>query len=271
MEFVRHEPPGRSTNNTAGRSPTAWRSRSPSASLSHPSLLIGTSAPSMPVMSVTAETSAWATPEWDTITPRSGSLIIFLEVFLQIPLLAHAPDQPVVERMRRIDTAVAQQVVHRDHFADHRQVLPGVQGHRHERQLDVEQVGLLEIEPGAVVLARGVPILELHDDLDALLLAHGANAEQRIDVDQPHPADLHVVARDLVATADEDVHAALRDAHDVVGDEAVPPLHQVEHALALADARPAAEQQPHAEDVGQRAVHRRGGSEGVVEERLQAA
>src|SRR5258705_214958 len=265
MEFVRQEPPGRSTNNTAGRSPTACRSRSPSASLSHPSLLTGTRAPSIPVMSVTAETSAWATPEWETITPRSGSLIVLLEVLLQLTLFTHAADQPVVERVRRIDAAVAQQVIHRDHFADHRQVLARVQRNRDEGHLDVEDIGFLKVEAGAVVFAVGVPVLELHDDLDALLLPHGADAEQRVDVDEPHAADLHVVAGDLVTAANEDVDAPFRNVHDVVRDEAVPPLHQVEHALALADARPAAEQQANAEDVGQGAVHRRAGGEGVIE------
>src|SRR6266850_6217171 len=126
MEFVRHEPPGKSTNSTAGRAPAAWRSRSPSASLSQPSLLTGTRAPSIPVMVATAETSAWATPEWDTMTPRSGSLIVFLEVLLRRPLLTHAADQPIVEGVRRIDAAVTQQVVHREHFADHCEILPGV-------------------------------------------------------------------------------------------------------------------------------------------------
>src|SRR6266850_1914753 len=221
MEFVRHEPPGKSTNSTAGRAPAAWRKRSPSASLSQPSLLTGTSAPSMPVMVATAETSAWATPEWDTITPRSGSLIVFLEVLLRRPFFAHAADQPVVERMRRIHAAIAQQVVHGEHFADHRQVLAGVQGHREERQLDVEQLGFLTVESGAVVFASGIPILELHDDLDPLLLAHRPDAEEGVDVDQPHAADLHVVTGDLVAAADQHVVAAPRHVHHVVRDQAV--------------------------------------------------
>src|SRR6267378_2382999 len=218
MEFVRQEPPGRSTNSTAGCDPAAWRSRSPSASLSQPSLLTGTSAPSIPVMVATAETSAWATPEWDTITPRSGSLIVFLEVLLRRPFFAHAADQPVVEGVRRIDAAIAQQVVHREHFADHRQVLAGVQRHGKERQLDVEQLGFLTVESGAVVFASSVPIFELHDDFDAFLLAHRADAEQGVDVDQPHAADLHVVAGDLVAAADEHVVATLRHVHHVVRD-----------------------------------------------------
>src|SRR6267378_3672739 len=162
MEFVRQEPPGKSTNSTAGCDPAAWRSRSPSASLSQPSLLTGT--------------SAWAMAEWDTMTPRSGSLIVFLEVLLRGAFFAHAPDQAVVEDMRRIHAAVAQQVVHGQHFADHRQVLAGIQGHREQRQLDVEELGFLTVESGAVVFASRVPILELHDDLDAFLLAHRADA-----------------------------------------------------------------------------------------------
>src|SRR5260221_13883220 len=205
-------------------------------------------------MSATAETSAWATPECDTITPRNGSLIVFLEVFLRRPLFAHAADQPVVERMRGIHAAVAQQVIHGDDFTDHRQVLSRVQGHGDERQIDVEELGLLQVEAGAIVLTPGVPALELDDDLDALLLPHGADTEQRIDIDQPHAADLHVVTGDLVAAADQHIVAALGDVHDVVRHEAVAPLHQVEHALALADPGAAPKQQPDAEDVSQRTV-----------------
>ena len=54
------------------------------------------------------------------------------------------------------------------------------------------------------------PLLELDDHLDALLLAHGADAEDRRNVDEADAADLHVVPLQLVAAADEDVAAALR-------------------------------------------------------------
>src|SRR5712692_1540277 len=268
-ELVRQEPPGRSTKITAGPFPTAAVSRADSAPESQPSLLTGTSALRTPAIAATADTSASATAACDTITPRSGSLIIFLEIRLQLPLLGHAPDQAVVERLRRVYAAVAQQVRHRHDLADHRQVLARVERHRHERQPHLQDLRLLAFDAGAVVLAPRVPVLELDHHLDTLLLAHRADAEQRLDVDQPDAADLHEVVRQLVPAADQDVVAAPRDVHDVVGDEAMPALDQVQHALALADPRAPEEQEPHAEHVGERAVDRGARGEGVVQERLE--
>src|SRR2546427_232024 len=171
--------------------------RSESAPESQPSLLPGMRASSTPVIVPTADLSACATAACDTITPRNGSLIVLLQVLLQLAPLRHPLDQSLVEALRRIDAAVTLQVVHRHHLADHREVLPRVQRDGHERQGDVQDLGRLAIEPGAVVLTRRVPVVQLHHHLDALLLAHRAHAEQRTDVDQPHAANLHVVPRQL--------------------------------------------------------------------------
>src|ERR687887_1289610 len=142
---MKQEPPGRSTNSTAGPLPTASRSRSPSASVPHPSFETGVSAPSIPVIAMTAVASACATAAWDTITPCS-SLIIFFEVRLHPAFFAHAANEPLVERIRRIHAAVTQQMIHGDDFADHGQILARVQRDGHERELDVEQRGALLIE-----------------------------------------------------------------------------------------------------------------------------
>src|SRR5207248_975502 len=107
------------------------------------------------------------------------------------------------------------------------------------------------------------------NDLDALLLAHGANAEERVDVDQANAADLHIVPRDLVSAPDEHVVTAPGDVDDVIRDETVPPLHQIEHAFALADPGAAAKQQSDAEDVGEGAVDRGARGERVVEKWLE--
>src|SRR5882757_5299455 len=269
-ELVKQEPPGRSTNSTAGPSPTAARSRSVRSSVPQPSFETGVRTSSSPVIVLTAVTRASATAAWETITPRSGVLlIVFLEIVLHLALVAHTPDEPLVEGGRGVHAGVAQQVIHRDDFANDREVLAGVERHRHQRQRHVEQLRVLLIEPGAVVLARVVPIFELHHHFDALLLAHRADAEQLFDVDQSDAANLHVMPRNLVPAPDQHVVAAAREVHDVVRDEPVTPLDQVEHALALADSRPAAKQQPDAEDVGQGAVHRRAGRERVVQEWLE--
>src|SRR2546425_7733494 len=269
IEVVRQEPPGRSTNSTAGRPPIASASRVVSAPESQPSLLTGTSASPIPVMAATAARSAWATAACDTITPRSGSLIVLLEVLLELALLGHAADEALVEGLGRVHAAVAQQMVHGHHLADHREVLARVERHGDERQRHFQHLRLLALDAGAVVLAPRVPVLELDDDLDALLLPHRPDPEQRLDVDQPHAADLHVMSRQLVPAPDQHVVAAAVDVHDVVRDQAGAPLHQIEHALALAHPRAPEEEQPHSEHVGGPAVHRGAGGERVVEERLQ--
>ena len=133
---------------------------------------------------------------------------------------------------------------------------PGLSGTRTLRELDVENRRRLAVEARAVDDRVVMPFLELHDDLDALLLAHGANAEDGRDVDEADAADLHVVALQLVAATDQDVAAAAPHDDEIVGDEAMPALDEIEHALRLADAALADEQQPDAEHVGERAVDR---------------
>src|SRR5205823_9381918 len=270
-ELVRHEPPGRSTNRTAGLPAIACVRRSASAPVSQPSFDTGTSASSTPVIAATAASSAWATAACDTITPRNGSLIVLLEILLQLAALREALEEPVVEGARRVHAAVAEQVVHRHDLADHGQVLAGVERDRDHREGHVEHARRLTVDPGAVVLARRVPLVELHHDLDALLLPHRPHAEQGADVDESDAADLHVVLRQLVAAADQDVVAAPRDVDDVVRDQAVAALDQVEHAFALADPGLAEEQQAHAEHVGERRVHAGARREHVVQEGLEAA
>ena len=106
-------------------------------------------------------------------------------------------------------------------------------------------------ETAAVAVLGGLPVLQLHHHLDPLLLAHGAYAEQRRNVDQANAPDLHMMRCQLVSPADQHIVASTSHLHHVVGDEAVPPLHQIQHALALADAGAADEEQSHAVHVGQ--------------------
>src|SRR2546422_713603 len=215
-DVVRHEPPGRSTNSTAGRPPIARMRRSVSAPESQPSFDTGTSASLTPVIAATAASSAWATAACVTITPRSGSLIVFLEVLLQLASLRHALQQALVELPRRVDAAVALQMVHRHHLADHGEILARVERHGDERQAHAEQRRRLAVEPRAVVLPGRVPVLELHDHLDALLLAHGAHAEQRLDVDQPDAPDLHVVLIDIKALFGDRKSTRLNSSHGYI-------------------------------------------------------
>src|SRR5689334_22442413 len=202
---VRQEPPGRSTNTTAGPAPMASPIRALRDPPSQPSLLTGTRAPATPEMCSAAVTRDCASPACETTTPRRGSLIVFLEIRADVPPLPHGPHQPVVEFLGGVYAAIPQKVVHGHHLTDNRQILAGVQGHRHEGQRNAQQRGFLAVEPGPVVLAAGIPVFELHHHLDALLLAHGADAEQGLNVDQPHPANLHEVAGQLVAASDQHV------------------------------------------------------------------
>src|SRR2546430_12122499 len=78
MELVKQDPPGRSTNSTAGWPAIAAVSRAVSAPESQPSLLTETRASSTPGIAATADFSACATAACDTITPRTGSLLVLL-------------------------------------------------------------------------------------------------------------------------------------------------------------------------------------------------
>src|SRR5690349_21090173 len=269
-ELVRHDPPGRSTKSTAGRPSMARMSRSVSAPVSHPSFETGTRASFTPVIAATAVSNACATAACDTITPRRGSLIVLLEILLQLAAVGKALDQTVVEGACRVHPAIAEQVIHRHDLTDYGEVLARVEGHRDERQRHVEDLRGLPVDAGSVVFARRVPIVELDHDLDAFLLAHRTDAEQGANVDQPDPADLHVMLGQFVPAADQHVVAAARDVHEVVRHQPMATLDEVEHTLALADPRAPEEQQTNAEYVRQRRMHRRGGCERLVEERLQA-
>src|SRR5512146_3455295 len=270
MAPVRQEPPGRSTNNTEGTPPMAASMRAASARGSQPSWLTATSALSTPLIARTAVTSAAASSACETTAPRN-SLIVLFEILPQRGPLVHLTDQTVVEVLCRVHAAVAQQVAHGHDLADHREILSRVERYRHQRHGDAEDGGLLRIEAGPVVFACGIPVLELYHDLDPLLLPHRPDAEQLLDVDQSDAADLHVMARHLVATTDQDVHPAARDVYHVICHQSVAPLHQVAHALALADPGAAHEQPPDAVHVRERAVQRRRGGEHIVQVRLQAA
>src|SRR5207253_6527325 len=230
----------------------------------------GTRASFTPVIAATAVSNACATAACDTITPRRGSLIVFLEILLELPALGETLDQAVVKGARRVHPAVAQQEVHRHDLTDYGEVLAGVERHGDQGQGHVEHLGGLAIDARPVVFARRVPVLELDHHLDALLLAHRADAEQGPDIDQSHAADLHVMLGELVPAPDEHVVPTTGDVHEIVRHQAMAALDQVQHAFALADPRPPEEQEPHAEHVGERGMHRRGGGERIVQERLEA-
>src|SRR2546428_534221 len=148
---------------TAGESPTASASMRNSASRSQPSLLTGTKASLTPVMFSTAAISALATAAWETITARSGLLIVPLQVLLQLPRLSHALEQALVEPLGRVHAAVAQQVIHRHHL-EHAFALADP-GAAHEQEADAEHVGERAVHRGRgredLIQVRLQPTVEL--------------------------------------------------------------------------------------------------------------
>src|SRR5215203_3605493 len=133
---IRQEPLARSTNTTAGCPATAAITRSSSATRSQPLFETGMRAPVRPLICSAACTSAAASGPWHTTTPRSSSLIVLLEVLLDPTLFLHALDEASIECRGHIHSGIAQEVHHRDHLRNHRDILAGVERdhdpwHRH--------------------------------------------------------------------------------------------------------------------------------------------
>src|SRR2546426_5426172 len=129
----------------------------------------------------------------------------------------------------------SQQLIARGDLDENRDVPPRRHRHADERYPEPEYFVELVVQAKTLVFAGRVPALELHDELDALRGASGGDAEQILDVDQPQTAQLHVVARELGARADQNRLGAAADFDRVVGHEPVSADDQIERALALAD------------------------------------
>src|SRR5262249_30735349 len=122
----RHDPLERSTKTTAGPDPTAAATRSSRLPRSQPVFDTASSAPVTPLICSAASTRAPASRPWQTTTPRSRSLIVFLQVLPHPTLLLHLLDQPSIERGGDVHARVAEQMHHRDHFGNHGDVLAGI-------------------------------------------------------------------------------------------------------------------------------------------------
>jgi hypothetical protein len=105
--------------------------------------------------------------------------MIFLEIFANVggSRSLHSLNETLIERLRGVDTGVAEEVIQGNDLGDDGDVLPGIQEYRDLRKLHFEHRGRLDIETGSLHYGILIPLLELHDDLDALLLADGANTE----------------------------------------------------------------------------------------------
>ncbi len=162
-------------------------------------------------------------------------------------------------------------MVERDHFRYDRDVFPGIQRHRDERNLNVEHRGVLVVESGPFDYCVLVPFLEINNDLDPLLLTNRANAEDVRYIDEANAANLHVVALKLVPASDDDVVASPRRDNEIIRDESVAPFDQVENALGFTDAALASEEKANAKYICQRSMQRRGLGEFGFDYRLNAS
>src|SRR5678810_1183352 len=145
----------------------------------------------------------------------------------RLPVALHDVDEQRVEFFGRVDAVHLQHVVHRDYFGDYRDVLPGEKRNHDLWQLHVENAGHAVVEAGPVPVLLGVPLVQEHFDFDALLNAHGADAEEVLHVDDADATDLHEMPQVLVAAADQHVLGDARHVHGIVGDQAMAALDQV--------------------------------------------
>src|SRR5215212_5572547 len=76
--------------------------------------------------------------------------------------------------------------------------------------------------------------------------------------------------RELMPLPDKNVLSPPGGLHDIVGNKTMPPFDEVQHALALANARAADKEQSHAIYIRQRAMQRRAWREGLFENRFHA-
>src|SRR5690606_37034582 len=163
-------PLGKSVKTTTG--PPSSRASTALSRLSgeRPRLLNGsrTSSPTSQIR-LTASTSPSARVPCPRTIPRAGvaSLIVLLQV---VPHRPHGLLEPLVEQLRRVDPRVLQQLIHRDDLTDHRDVLARVERDRDSPDRHAEDLHLLRLDPGSIVVPLLAPVLELDHHLDPLLL-----------------------------------------------------------------------------------------------------
>ena len=80
--------------------------------------------------------------------------------------------------------------------------LPGLSGTRTFGSRTPRIAGF-GVEPGPLDGRRLIPLFELDDDLDSLLLPHRTNSKDRRNVDQADAANLHMVLLQLVPAAEQ--------------------------------------------------------------------
>src|SRR4051812_41089119 len=232
-----------------------------------------------PVICWTAETRPAANSPWPATIARGCTrstrgvrslLIVFCKISQHVSGLAHLAHQPLVESLGGIDSAVLQQMVEGDDFGDDCDVLPRIERDANLWQLDVEDRRRFRVEARSVDGRVLIPLLELNDDLNALLLPHSADAENRRNVHEPNAANFHMMSLELMSAPDQDVRAAAARHDEIVGHEAVATLDEVEHTLRFSNAALPDHEESYAEHVSERAMQVRRRREFFLEPRLDA-
>src|SRR5438105_15849208 len=109
-------------------------------------------------------------------------------------------DEPLIEIARGVNARVTQQVIEGNHLRNNRDVFSGIEWHSYEGNLQVEYRGRECIETRAVDDRILIPILELHCNLDALLLTNGSNSKNGGNIDESQAANFHMMALQLVTS-----------------------------------------------------------------------
>src|SRR5262249_61402891 len=117
-----------------------------------------------------------------------------------------------------------------------------------------------------VVLALLVPLLEAHDDVDALSLAHARHPKKVLDVEDAETPHLDVMPQKIGRRSKDHRGRAPITSDHIIRHQPMPAQDELELALALADPALAEQEQSHAEDVDQDAVKLGLGGEALVED-----
>src|SRR5687768_15210170 len=111
----------------------------------------------MPVICCTADGSPAPKSPWPTTIPPAfccpaESFMVFLQVLADVLRGSgfHLPDESRVENLGCVHPGISQQMVERDDFRDHRDVLSRVQKDGDLRQLDLENRRCLDVQTRAL-------------------------------------------------------------------------------------------------------------------------
>ena len=114
------------------------------------------------------------------------------------------------------------------------------------------RIFLFQAQP--VVFLILVPVLQADHQVDALGILDAGYTEQRLHIDDADAAKLNEMLGDIRRGSDQRIVADLADLHHVVGNQAVPPLDQLQGRLRLTDAALARDQDALAVYVHQHAM-----------------